>query len=78
MSGDATLETLRAELEHVLGAGRVAAGHPLAPLTTLGIGGPARDFVRVTSISELQVALGSDPRVLVLGGGSNLVLPDAG
>ena len=56
----------------------IAHAVPLAPLTTLGIGGPARDFVRVTSLVELQEALRGDARVLVLGGGSNLVVPDAG
>ena len=51
---------------------------PLAPLTTFGIGGRARNFVRVTSVDDLREALRSDPRVLVLGGGSNLVVGDAG
>src|SRR5262245_27349126 len=51
---------------------------PLAPLTTLGIGGRARSFTRVTSIPDLQHALRSDPRILILGGGSNLVVGDAG
>jgi UDP-N-acetylmuramate dehydrogenase len=51
---------------------------PLAPLTTLGVGGAARQLVRVTSIAELRDALASAERVLVLGGGSNLVVADAG
>lgn len=51
---------------------------PLAPLTTLGIGGPARDFVRVTTLADLEAALRSDAHVLVLGGGSNVVIGDAG
>jgi UDP-N-acetylmuramate dehydrogenase len=51
---------------------------PLAPLTTLGIGGPARSLVRVTTQGELRDALRSDERLLVLGGGSNLVVGDAG
>lgn len=51
---------------------------PLAPLTTLGIGGPAHRFVRVTSLDELREALHGEPRVLVLGGGSNVVISDAG
>ncbi len=50
----------------------------LAELTTLGLGGPARRFVRVTSIDELRDALATDDPVLVLGGGSNLVVSDAG
>ncbi|HTH04314.1 MAG TPA: UDP-N-acetylmuramate dehydrogenase [Ilumatobacteraceae bacterium] len=52
----------------------------LAPLTTLGVGGPAKRLARVTTVDELREALsvsGSEP-VLVLGGGSNLVVGDAG
>ncbi len=56
----------------------VRHGVSLAAATTLGVGGPARDFVRVTSESELVEALRLDRRVLVLGGGSNLVVADAG
>jgi len=51
---------------------------PLAPLTTFGIGGRARSFVRVTTVADLEHALQSDPRILILGGGSNLVVGDAG
>jgi UDP-N-acetylmuramate dehydrogenase len=55
---------------------------PLGPRTTLGIGGPARRFVRVTSVDELREALreadAAGDRVLILGGGSNLVVSDAG
>jgi UDP-N-acetylmuramate dehydrogenase len=55
---------------------------PLAPLTTLGLGGPARYFVEATSETEVLAALGwADERgvpVFILGAGSNLVVPDAG
>ncbi len=51
---------------------------PLAPLTTLGIGGSARQFARITSISQLRDALATEEPVLVIGGGSNLVVGDAG
>lgn len=53
---------------------------PLAARTTLGLGGPARRLARVESVGELQEALAAasgDP-VLVLGGGSNLVVRDGG
>ncbi|MEO7097408.1 MAG: UDP-N-acetylmuramate dehydrogenase [Polyangiales bacterium] len=53
---------------------------PLAPHTTLGLGGPARRLARVENVDELKQALaaeGDDP-VLVLGGGSNLVVRDGG
>ena len=55
---------------------------PLGPRTTLGIGGPARRLVTVANVGELTIALGdaekAGERVLVLGGGSNLVVGDAG
>jgi UDP-N-acetylmuramate dehydrogenase len=50
---------------------------PLAPLTTLRLGGPARRLVTATTDDELVAALDGEPD-LVLSGGSNLVLPDAG
>jgi UDP-N-acetylmuramate dehydrogenase len=57
-------------------------GVPLAPLTTLGLGGPARHFVAAPDDETLVEALRwADARglpVLVLGGGSNLVVGDAG
>jgi UDP-N-acetylmuramate dehydrogenase len=56
----------------------IAHDVPLAPLTTLGIGGRARDFVRATTLDELRAALGGHERILVLGGGSNVVIGDAG
>ncbi|MCW2778111.1 MAG: UDP-N-acetylenolpyruvoylglucosamine reductase, partial [Frankiales bacterium] len=53
---------------------------PLAPLTTLGIGGTARRLVTAHTEDEVVEALreadAAGDRVLVLGGGSNLVLPD--
>jgi UDP-N-acetylmuramate dehydrogenase len=55
---------------------------PLAPFTTLGLGGPARFYVRVDETGALLEAMDwADRRgvpVLVLGGGSNLVLADEG
>jgi UDP-N-acetylmuramate dehydrogenase len=55
---------------------------PLAPLTTIGIGGPARYFFRATGVDELRDALDwareHDERVFILGGGSNLLVSDAG
>ncbi|MEM6297027.1 MAG: UDP-N-acetylmuramate dehydrogenase [Myxococcota bacterium] len=53
----------------------------LAPLTTLGLGGPARYFVRASSVETIEAALDwANDRcpALVLGGGSNLVIGDAG
>ena len=51
----------------------------LAPFTTLGIGGPARWFVRATYVEHLLTASRSEGEPLfVLGGGSNLVISDEG
>ena len=50
--------------------------------TTLRLGGPAREWVRATSEAELVEAVveadASGTPVLLLGGGSNLVVADAG
>ena len=55
---------------------------PLAPYTTLGLGGPAARFVAADTESELVEAVRvADQRgepLLVLGGGSNVVVADAG
>ncbi|MDX2040284.1 MAG: UDP-N-acetylmuramate dehydrogenase [Acidobacteriota bacterium] len=55
---------------------------PLAPLTTLGIGGSARFFAEAVSESELIAAIEfSEQRVLpvfILGGGSNVLVSDEG
>jgi UDP-N-acetylmuramate dehydrogenase len=55
---------------------------PLAPLTTIKIGGPARYFVEARNIGEVQQAAtfarSRDLPLFVLGGGSNLVVADAG
>jgi len=55
---------------------------PLAPLTTLGVGGPARYLVDVCSEEDIRGALrfAKENRapVFVLGGGSNLVVADSG
>ncbi len=55
---------------------------PLAPLTTLKIGGAAKYFVAAKDASEVQEAVAwartHDLPVFVLGGGSNLLIADAG
>ena len=60
----------------------VEADAPLAPLTTLGIGGRARRLVTVTTDDDLVACLrelddAGEP-TLLLAGGSNVVLPDEG
>lgn len=54
----------------------------LAPLTTFKIGGPARYFIDVATEDEIKTAVlwarsNSQP-FIVLAGGSNVLLPDAG
>jgi UDP-N-acetylmuramate dehydrogenase len=55
---------------------------PLGPLTTFGIGGPARFFVEAKTIAEVEEAVRfaatSALPLFVLGGGSNLVVADSG
>ena len=55
---------------------------PLAPLTTLEVGGPARYFVSCTIetdiISALEFAREKGLPIFVLGGGSNVVVSDKG
>lgn len=55
---------------------------PLAPLTTLGVGGPARYFVEAGTPEQVREAAAwaqeSRLPLFVLGGGSNLVVADAG
>ena len=50
----------------------------LADHTTLRLGGPAASFCTATTEAELLAALDTDEPVLVLGGGSNLVVADEG
>ncbi len=55
---------------------------PLAPLTTLGVGGKARFFVRAESIQQVEAAVAFSREkslaLFVLGGGSNVVISDRG
>lgn len=55
---------------------------PLAPLTTFGIGGPARWFVEARSETDVLQAVdwacSNEIPLFVLGGGSNLLVADAG
>ena len=55
---------------------------PLAPLTSFYIGGPARYFIRVKTVEELRqsfdYARDQNLATLILGGGSNILVSDAG
>jgi UDP-N-acetylmuramate dehydrogenase len=60
----------------------IAHAVPLAPLTTLGLGGAAEHFVEVEDLPALRDAIAwadaYGAPVHVLGGGSNVVVADAG
>lgn len=55
---------------------------PLAPMTTLRLGGPARRYVEVSDEGDLRAALqwarDNNMKFLLLGGGSNMLVSDAG
>src|SRR5450631_906302 len=55
---------------------------PLAPFTTLGIGGPARWFTKANGEEDVVEAAAwvreKDVQLFVLGGGSNILVSDAG
>src|SRR5215472_11528071 len=60
----------------------IREGVMLTEYTTLGLGGPAARFIEVYSVDQVVAAvhdtdLSGEP-VLVLGGGSNLVVADEG
>lgn len=73
---------LAAALRGSLGPERVRANVPLAPLTTLRIGGPADLLVEVRDADEalatLRLARTAGVAVSWLGGGSNLLIGDLG
>jgi len=64
------------------GADRVRLAAPLAPLTTFKVGGPADILIGVDTVDDLSrvVAMTAAARVplSVIGGGSNLLVSDAG
>ncbi len=61
---------------------RFRSHHPLGPLTTLGLGGPADWFIETSGEAELLGALSAARRsglpVTLLGGGSNVLVSDHG
>jgi UDP-N-acetylmuramate dehydrogenase len=61
---------------------RIEENVPLAPLTTIGIGGPARYFGRAATVDDIRDGVDwAKTRSLplfILGGGSNLLIADDG
>jgi UDP-N-acetylmuramate dehydrogenase len=55
---------------------------PLAPYTTLGVGGPARFLIKAKTreqiLDALEFARARSCQIFVLGGGSNIVVSDSG
>lgn len=77
-----TLASVTNALRQVVGDDRVRALVPLAQLSTFRCGGPADHLVDIRDISELgpvlSVAHANAQQVTVLGGGSNVLIADAG
>jgi UDP-N-acetylmuramate dehydrogenase len=71
-----------AALRSAFGADRVRAGVPLAPLTTFRVGGPAEWLIETNNSEEteraLSIARTAGIPVTLLGGGSNVLVADAG
>ena len=76
------MTALTEQLRAVAGERQVRERAPLGPLTTFGVGGPADWLVEPTSIEALQAVLTIVTRarlpVVLLGGGSNVLVADAG
>jgi len=74
-------ELVRASLSQVFGD-MVEFDKPLAPLTTYGTGGPAQYFLAARKVEYLcqavKFAKDKDVPLFVMGGGSNLLVSDAG
>jgi UDP-N-acetylmuramate dehydrogenase len=70
------------DLVERFGADRVRLAAPLAPLTTFKVGGPADILIGVDSVADLSrvlaMATAAIAPVSVIGGGSNLLVSDAG
>lgn len=69
-------------LRALVGDARIGRNVPLGPLTTFGVGGPADWLVETRSSDEIAAALriahGAGEAVTLLGGGSNVLVSDAG
>jgi UDP-N-acetylmuramate dehydrogenase len=76
------MSTFTNQLVAAVGADRVKAAAPLAPFTTFHVGGPADWLVEPRSSDEvvalLRLAAEEGVAVTMLGGGSNVLISDAG
>jgi UDP-N-acetylmuramate dehydrogenase len=71
-----------AEMRAAFGADRLRVNAPLAALTTFRVGGPADWLLEARTSREIEVALaiarGHGVAITMLGGGSNVLIADAG
>jgi UDP-N-acetylmuramate dehydrogenase len=69
-------------MRSAFGPDRLRANEPLAPLTTFKVGGPAEWYFEARSSDEvvttLRIARQHDVAITMLGGGSNVLIADAG
>ena len=76
------MSELAARLEQAFGTDRVQRDVPLAPLTTFKVGGPAEILLETRDSNEIVTAIklahAAGERVTMLGGGSNVLIADAG
>src|SRR5688572_7667975 len=76
-----TMSSSALDLSYAVGLS-VERNVPLAPFTSLKVGGPADQFVRARSAAELSRVLSEAQRReipwLLLGGGSNMLISDRG
>ena len=76
------MSDLATALENACGVDRVKRGAPLAPLTTFKVGGPADILIETQNENEIvqavKLAHAAGVKVTMLGGGSNVLVADAG
>ena len=71
-----------AKISALLPPGAVSRDAPLAGLTTFRVGGPADWLIEIRTVDQLRASLAAASSakvpVTILGGGSNVVVADAG
>jgi UDP-N-acetylmuramate dehydrogenase len=76
------MSALASALDRAFGVERVQRDVPLAPFTTFKVGGPADLLIEARSEAEIveavKLAHAAGVKVTVLGGGSNVLVADAG
>ena len=76
------MSDLAAQLDEAFGADRVQRDVPLAPFTTFKVGGPADLLIETRNEDEIiravKLARAAGVKVTMLGGGSNVLIADAG